>query len=207
MIASASFASRRPVVLCVIAAAFLIHTCAVTNGKSGVNPLSHFDMSGWKEDRIPSINFDPAQYLSANSDVAAANIDPLGHFLANGAQEGRQPFAPSELIVGNGFDYVYYLNNNPDVKASGADPFQHFQTFGWKEGRNPNALFDTKGYLNTYTDVKAANEKKAAPSGEPRSSGFRPSSSRASTSRAISGSVTRRAVKARAWSAGMPRAM
>ena len=29
--------------------------------------------------------------------------------------------------------------------------------FGWKEGRNPNALFDTNGYLATYTDVAAAD--------------------------------------------------
>ena len=28
--------------------------------------------------------------------------------------------------------------------------------FGWHEGRNPNALFDTAGYLATYTDVAAA---------------------------------------------------
>src|SRR5204863_8147355 len=38
-IASASRASRRPVSLCVSAAAFLIHTCATTNGRKGVSPL------------------------------------------------------------------------------------------------------------------------------------------------------------------------
>src|SRR5258708_25662684 len=37
--ASASFGSRRPVSLCVSAAAFLIHTCAMTNGHRGANPL------------------------------------------------------------------------------------------------------------------------------------------------------------------------
>jgi fibronectin-binding autotransporter adhesin len=124
---------------------------------AGVDPLKHFDTSGWKEDRVPSINFDPAQYLAANPDVKAAGVDPLAHFLQFGAGEGRQPFAPTELIAANGFDYVYYLNNNPDVAAAGVDPFQHFQTVGWKEGRNPNALFDTTGYLNNYLDVKAAN--------------------------------------------------
>src|SRR5438552_1972785 len=39
MIASASFASSRPVCLWVRAAAFLIHTCAVTKGSSGFRPL------------------------------------------------------------------------------------------------------------------------------------------------------------------------
>ena len=43
--------------------------------------------------------FDPAQYLAANPDVAAAQVDPLAHFLQFGASEGRQPFAPSELIA------------------------------------------------------------------------------------------------------------
>src|SRR5881397_3382891 len=37
--ASARRASRRPVSLCVSAAAFLIHTCATTNGHCGRKPL------------------------------------------------------------------------------------------------------------------------------------------------------------------------
>ena len=75
---------------------------------------------------------------------------------SSAASEGRQPFAPSELIAANGFDYVYYLQHNPDVAAAHVDPLQHFQTIGWKEGRDPNALFDTAGYLATYADVAAA---------------------------------------------------
>ena len=105
---------------------------------------------------MPSLTFDLAQYLAANPDVAAAHVDPLAHFLQFGGDEGRQPFAPSELIAANGFDYVYYLQHNPDVAAAHVDPFQHFQTVGWKEGRDPNALFDTAGYLATYADVAAA---------------------------------------------------
>ena len=89
--------------------------------------------------------------------MKAAGIDPLFHFLAVGASEGRQPIAPSELVAANGFDFVYYLANNPDVAAAGVDPFWHFQNIGWKEGRDPNALFDTSGYLAAYTDVAAAH--------------------------------------------------
>ena len=76
---------------------------------------------------------------------------------SSATQEGRQPFAPGELIAANGFDYVWYLQHNPDVAAAHVDPLQHFQTFGWHEGRNPNALFDTAGYLATYADVAAAH--------------------------------------------------
>jgi hypothetical protein len=28
--------------------------------------------------------------------------------------------------------------------------------YGWTEGRDPNAFFNTKGYLDTYADVKAS---------------------------------------------------
>ena len=104
------------------------------------------------EPRIPSFNFDTDQYLAANPDVAAAKIDPLRHFWPT-ARRKAVSRSRSELVTDNGFDYVYYLNHNPDVAAARVDPFQHFQTLGWQEGRNPNALFDTSGYLATYTDV------------------------------------------------------
>ena len=120
------------------------------------DPLLQYELFGWKTGEVPSLNFDPAAYLKANPDVAAAHVDPLQHLLAAGYQEGRQPAAPTKLIAPNGFDYIYYLQHNPDVAATGVDPLQHFETVGWKEGRNPNALFDTNGYLATYADVKAA---------------------------------------------------
>ena len=123
---------------------------------AGVNPLNHFDTSGWIAHRIPSFNFDPDRYLADNPDVAAAHIDPLEHFLHFGAQEGRQPTAPTGLIAANGFDSLFYLKNNPDVLAAHINPLEHFNTEGWHERRNPNALFDTDGYLATYTDVAAA---------------------------------------------------
>jgi subtilisin-like proprotein convertase family protein len=122
----------------------------------GGNPLDQYHATGWKNGNLPSLDFDGAAYLAANPDVAAAQIDPLAHFLQFGAAEGRQPFAPTELLAGNGFDYVYYLSNNPDVAAANVDPLLHFQNVGWHEGRNPNAFFDTAGYLSHYTDVAAA---------------------------------------------------
>ena len=56
-------------------------------------PLWHFQTTGWKEGRDPSVNFDTTSYLAAYHDVAAANINPLMHFLAFGQQEGRSAFA------------------------------------------------------------------------------------------------------------------
>ena len=54
--------------------------------------------------------------------------------------------------------------------------------------------------------VKAVKENAAAPTGEPRSSGFRPSSSRARTSSACVGFRTSWRAKSRAWAGSMPRA-
>jgi hypothetical protein len=50
-------------------------------------------VSGWKEGRDPSVNFDTTDYLSHYADVANAQINPLIHFLQNGQFEGRSPFA------------------------------------------------------------------------------------------------------------------
>lgn len=133
---------------------------------AGVNPLQHYDRSGWKEGRDPSAGFDNEFYLAKNPDVKAAGVDPLQHYLQFGQAEGR---SISEAIgragdIKGGFDPEYYLLSNPDVAkaatAAGGDTFafarSHFETFGWKEGRDPNAVFDTKGYLAAYGDVKAA---------------------------------------------------
>src|SRR4029077_1997426 len=62
---------------------------------AGINPLAHFETSGWREGRDPSLAFDTRGYLAANPDVAAAGINPLDHYLMNGIYEGRS-------IVSNG---------------------------------------------------------------------------------------------------------
>ncbi|GBU18865.1 MULTISPECIES: Ig-like domain-containing protein [Methylobacterium] len=136
---------------------------------AGINPLTHYDTNGWREGRDPSATFDNELYLARNPDVKAAGIDPLSHFLANGQAEGRQAYAaigrPGDVSAAHGFDAEFYLLSNPDVAraalGAGGDAFafaaSHYQQHGWHEGRNPNAVFDTKGYLAAYADVRAAN--------------------------------------------------
>ena len=135
---------------------------------AGVNPLTHYDTSGWHEGRDPSASFDNELYLARNPDVAQAGIDPLAHYLLHGQAEGRQAYAAigraADLATHPGFDAEYYLLNNPDVAlaaiSAGGDryafAYNHYEANGWHEGRNPNAIFDTKGYLAAYGDVKAA---------------------------------------------------
>ncbi|KAA5604884.1 hypothetical protein F1188_13760 [Roseospira marina] len=51
--------------------------------------LQHYALSGAGENRAPSAMFDPQAYRDANPDVADAGVDPVLHFLLNGASEGR----------------------------------------------------------------------------------------------------------------------
>jgi len=92
--------------------------------------------------------FDASYYLRQNPDVAAKRIDPLLHYVARGAAEGRDP---SPL-----FDTSYYLEQNPDVRAAGVNPLLHYLAGGATENRDPNPLFDTSYYLEQNPDVAAA---------------------------------------------------
>jgi glycosyltransferase involved in cell wall biosynthesis len=72
-------------------------------------------------------------YLKRYPDVALSGTDPLAHYIAFGASEGRDP--------GPGFSTHGYLENNPDVEAQGLNPLLHYLTFGWDEGRDVSEGF------------------------------------------------------------------
>lgn len=122
-----------------------------------VNPLVHYLTEGRARGlevrpvRDPVVEairnaglFDDAFYLACHPDVAAGGQDPLEHYLAHGAAEGRNP---SEW-----FDTRYYLRNNPDVARDGVNPLYHFVEMGWKELRNPSREFDVWWYWASYLD-------------------------------------------------------
>lgn len=124
--------------------------------------------------------FDRKFYLESNPDVAAADTDPLVHYLLFGDTEGRNPnalfdttwyknqYAASfDEVTNSLFDYVtsgwvkgrqphplfnteWYLSQNADVALSGKEPLSHYIEIGWREGRQPNFLFDGKWYLDQY---------------------------------------------------------
>jgi hypothetical protein len=52
----------------------------------------HYNIFGWHEGGDPATGFDTTAYLAAYADVAAANVNPLGHYLAFGIYEGRSTF-------------------------------------------------------------------------------------------------------------------
>lgn len=72
---------------------------------------------------------DSRWYLERYPDVAASGIDPVEHYLAFGAGEGRDP--------GPGFNTRRYLECNPDVAGSGMNALVHYVRYGREEGRKP----------------------------------------------------------------------
>ena len=97
----------------------------------------HFNNFGWQEGRNPNPFFDVSHYLSENTDVAEAGVNPLEHFLTFGASEGRKPFA--DFVSRDEFDAETYLANNPDLEEAGItspeELYAHFATFGFAEER------------------------------------------------------------------------
>lgn len=74
--------------------------------------------------------FDSGWYLEKYPDVASESISPAQHYLAHGAQEGRDP---SER-----FSTKWYLKKNKDVAQSGMNPLLHYLIYGKEEGRKPS---------------------------------------------------------------------
>ena len=74
--------------------------------------------------------FDPDWYRREYPDVASDGVDPVRHFLDNGAREGRNP--------NRFFDTRAYAAANADVAAAGMNPFMHFLLYGAREGREPS---------------------------------------------------------------------
>jgi glycosyltransferase involved in cell wall biosynthesis/GT2 family glycosyltransferase len=111
----------------------------------GMNPLVHYLRYGQHENRAPGRDlplddaaliakirssglFDAKFYLATNPDVAAAEIDPVVHYLNFGWREGRDP--------SKHFGSSSYLASNPDVAAAGINPLVHYLQYGLREKRS-----------------------------------------------------------------------
>ena len=148
---------------------------------SGMSPLVHFDLYGWREYRNPNRDFDTRYYLSENPDVQVSGVNPLFHWIKWGRHENRRinahdeanntgaprpilesplalPAPSGELLdpAREHFDASWYLEQYPDVVSSGMDAWDHFSVFGWEEGRRPNPRFNTGYYLDSNPDVAQA---------------------------------------------------
>jgi GT2 family glycosyltransferase len=75
--------------------------------------------------------FASSWYLAGNTDVAAAGMNPIKHYVLHGWKEGRDP-SPSFITRA-------YLTSNPDVAAAGDNPLVHYILYGRAEGRSAEA--------------------------------------------------------------------
>ena len=84
-----------------------------------------------KQYELIRAEFDLVYYLLRYPDIAnAVNLDPIRHYLENGAREGRNPSSE--------FDTKYYVACYPDVAATKMNPFCHYLEIGRAEGRRSN---------------------------------------------------------------------
>jgi len=121
-----------------------------TQGATGLTwtqfAQNHYNTFGWLEGSDPSASFDTSYYLGANTDVAAAGVNPFNHFLANGSAEMRLPFA---TFPASSFVPATYAAANTDLAAAGittdAQLYQHWVIHGQFEGRSGAPTVTTPG--------------------------------------------------------------
>jgi hypothetical protein len=73
--------------------------------------------------------FDEQWYLAQYPDVAQNGVDPIRHYLQNGAAEGRNP-SPT-------FHTQMYRESHPEVMQSGENPLVHYI----RQGNAPKNTF------------------------------------------------------------------
>ncbi|HEV7458174.1 MAG TPA: glycoside hydrolase family 99-like domain-containing protein [Roseococcus sp.] len=91
---------------------------------AGMDPLSHFLSTGWRERRDPSPGFSVGGYLARYEDVRAAGVNPLLHYLQQGRREGRLAVTPAGELVhhaprqtqaGKALDLLRAIARNPGL--------------------------------------------------------------------------------------------
>src|SRR4051812_9269364 len=78
------------------------------------------------EDLRKSGLFDPDYYLATYPDIADRNLDPLVHYLEEGAKEGRNPSAA--------FDAAFYLEQCREKGEQPPNPLLHYIRLGKARG-------------------------------------------------------------------------
>lgn len=107
-------------------------------------PVSHYDKTGRKHGRSPSILFDVPFYRSQLRGTDNDVTDYLTHYLQVGWKEG---LVPHPL-----FDPEYYCKQLDDP-AKLIAPLAHYVESGWKQGLSPHLLFDPEYYVQNLTDI------------------------------------------------------
>jgi GT2 family glycosyltransferase/glycosyltransferase involved in cell wall biosynthesis len=89
--------------------------------------------------------FDAAWYGDRYPDVIASGWEPLQHYVACGAAEGRDP--------NRWFDSLWYQEHYPDVSSSGLSPLLHYLQHGAQALYNPHPRFDAAWYVAQHPEA------------------------------------------------------
>src|SRR5438067_1644649 len=100
-------------------------------GQGRLTRIESQEMSGFwrlRAGMVPLIFglFDPEHYATAYPDVAERNVDPLVHYLEEGAREGRDPHPD--------FDTAFYLEQCRARGEEPANPLLHYLLIGAARG-------------------------------------------------------------------------
>ncbi|MGD1919422.1 MAG: DUF4347 domain-containing protein, partial [Pleurocapsa sp.] len=131
----------------------LAHYKAQADLVNGINPYTDYVENGWRANLDPHPLFDTSYYLSNNTDVENAGVEPLKHYTTIGFADPNPNRDPHPL-----FDTSYYNENNTDVVNANKSPLSHYVESGFTENfnrRDPNRLFDSSYYNASNPDVVA----------------------------------------------------
>ncbi|GJE40203.1 D-inositol-3-phosphate glycosyltransferase [Methylobacterium persicinum] len=95
--------------------------------KGAVDTAKHFCTIGWRNLLNPSRHFDVEFYLATYSDVGARGVNPLVHYLTDGAKEGRRPVAE--------FDGLAFKAAHPEHEHDNPAEacIARYGTYDWKD--------------------------------------------------------------------------
>lgn len=106
-------------------------------GEAGLDPLLHFCVFGWRENRNPNAYFDTAWYLTTNPAVAELQVNPLVHYLLAGEAQDRRPVVY--------FEPGWYRRTY--AVSPGKSALAHYLAHRQDQQVSPNALFDPQWFL------------------------------------------------------------
>lgn len=121
----------------------------------GTDPLKHYMLKGWIENRNPCAAFSPSDYLLANPDVAEAQVHPLLHYIQCGQLEGRPIRLPVRICE------MTAVKRRPVGRNAVFNPYGEYTPIpvlkavleAQIEAVKKSGLFDEKYYLAMYSDV------------------------------------------------------
>lgn len=97
-----------------------------------LDPVEHYCLFGWKENRNPSELFDTRYYLENNSNVAKANQNPLYHFIIHGEEDGLLPSARQLILSSKREQTIVFIGH--EAEQTGA-PIILLDIVNWFQNR------------------------------------------------------------------------